>query len=115
MRNIKFKAKDISDKWVYGYYHVISDPDMGEHYYYIMNDSTIDCAIDPLTVCEFTGLTDSNEEDIYEHDFLDIDGLLYEVVWIDGGFKLKSLLHDDYYYPFNRNRIRDSIIVDNRF
>jgi acetyltransferase-like isoleucine patch superfamily enzyme len=67
MRVIKFKAKTLDGKdWVYG---DLSRSVIGgnvRYYLKILDAKKIE--VNPDTVCQFTGLQDFNEKDIYECD-----------------------------------------------
>lgn len=115
MRKIKFKGKDFNGRWVYGYYHSINDADMGTIHHFIMDDSAIDYAVQQKTVCEYTGLNDFDGKDIYEHDVLNIDGVLFEVVWRESGFRIQRLFDEYYNYAFDKNKARKSFIVNSRY
>lgn len=107
--NIKFKAKELgTGKWKEGFLQRDMDYNLciliankEDHSWYWTQ-------IDPSTVCQFTGLKDSEGKEIWEgdivHDSYDrlcIDNL-YEVVYIEeeGTFAFKSLDKVDYYEPF---------------
>lgn len=90
MKNIKFKAKALnSGEWVVGdLLHRVTDTciavkDMDDIVYY---------PVDHATVCQFTGLKDCEDNDIWEHDLLlsKSSKAIYEVVWNEGGFTIRD-------------------------
>lgn len=73
LRSIKFKAKRLDNgKWVEGYFYAECDNT------YIIEDKQSESMlnrnkahqVDPLTVCQFTGLKDKNGTPIYEGDIV---------------------------------------------
>ena len=81
MREILFKAKRKDNgKWVEGYYRRIPCMGMLEHYIMPRNPKNRmeQYAIDPDTICQYTGLTDKYGRKIWENDILrysyDYDG-----------------------------------------
>ena len=73
MREILFKAKRIDNgEWVEGYYRRIPCMGMLEHYIMPRNPKNRmeQYAIDPDTICQFTGLTDKNGKRIWENDIV---------------------------------------------
>ncbi len=108
IESIKFKAKRLDGKgWVCGYFY-----EENGNTYIIENrqkESKLNrnptYQVDPSTVCQFTGLKDSEGKEIWEgdivhdsYDLLCIDNL-YEVVYIEeeGTFAFKSLDKADNY------------------
>ena len=73
MREILFKAKRKDNgKWVEGYYRRIPCMGMLEHYIMPRNPKNRmeQYAIDPDTICQYTGLVDKNGKKIWENDIL---------------------------------------------
>lgn len=77
MREILFKAKNLRNKWVYGYYwtnelgnyFIKQTIKEGEKY----SKYTIeDIEVIPETICEYTGLNDKNGVKIFENDKLNL-------------------------------------------
>lgn len=88
-RNIKFKAKRLDNgEWVKGdlvhstSYVGISYPSDE------FSDVPIVHRVDPETVCQFIGLTDSKGKELFEHDLIHIVGSSYaaEVIWSEGRY-----------------------------
>lgn len=106
MRTILFKAKKLSDgKWIKG--SLVKTP-FGTFIEWYEDSVCNKEEVDPSTVCQFTGLKDSEGKKIWEgdivhdsYDLLCIDNL-YEVVYIEeeGTFAFKSLDKVDNYEPF---------------
>ena len=117
--NIKFKAKKTLDgKWIKGdlVHHKDSDNVWITDY-----ENQLTSPVDTSTVCMFTGLKDSDGNEIWEgdivhdsYDLLCIDNL-YEVVYIEeeGTFAFKSLDKVDNYDPFVN--LFEVYVVGNKF
>ena len=91
IENIKFKAKRLDNNTlVEGYFYA----ECGNTY--IIEDRQSESMlnrneahqVDPLTVCQFTGLKDTNDVPIFEGDIIAFDGE-GEVVFKDGAFYAK--------------------------
>lgn len=81
---IKYKAKRLDNgKWVEGYFYA----ECGNTY--IIEDRQSESMlnrneahqVDPLTVCQFTGLKDCEGREVCEGDIVDVRGVKAEVIW----------------------------------
>ena len=72
IENIKFKAKRLDNgEWIIGSFVVMKIPALSKTTIGIVaaGGATLH-EVDPSTVCQFTGLTDCENQDIYEGDIL---------------------------------------------
>lgn len=123
-RKILFKAKRLDGKsWVFGYFY-----EENGNTYIIENrqkesmlNRNVTYEVDPSTVCQFTGMKDSEGNEIWEgdlvnerYDIASIDNL-YEVVYIEeeGNFAFKDIDNADNYQPFVN--LVDTFVVGNKF
>ena len=91
IKDIKFKAKRIDGKgWVFGYFYEEND-----NAYIIENrqkesklNRNITYSVEPTTVCQFTGLKDSDGKDIWEGDI--VERVIYDP--FNGSAKVKALI-----------------------
>lgn len=91
IENIKFKAKRLDGKgWVEGYFYA----ECGNTY--IIEDRQSESMlnrneahqVDPLTVCQFTGLKDCKGKEVFEHDLIHFVGHkpTGEVIWSEENY-----------------------------
>lgn len=121
---IKFKAKRLDNgEWVKGYFY-----EENGNTYIIENrqkesmlNRNVTYEVDHSTVCQFTGMKDSEGNEIWEgdlvnerYDIASIDNL-YEVVYIEeeGNFAFKDIDDADNYQPFVN--LVDTFVVGNKF
>lgn len=71
MRTIKFKGKRLDNgEWLEGYYRGNNE---GKAFISRIKRPPLSFAVDPETVCQFTGFLDKNGKEIYEGDVLRSD------------------------------------------
>lgn len=95
LENIKFKAKRLDGKgWGCGYFY-----EENGNTYIIENSQeesmlnrNVTYEVDPSTVCQFTGMKDSEGNELYEHDVIkNYPFIPSEIVWSEelSGYYLK--------------------------
>lgn len=93
MRKIYFRGRvinptaypEMEGEWFFGYYY--QDLNNGVMKHYLFN-CPMTFEIDPETLCQFTGFTDKNGNDVYEKDVLKSRRFTFVVEWVGLGFKL---------------------------
>lgn len=103
IEDIKFKAKRLDGKgWVCGYFYEEND-----NTYIIENrqkesklNRNLTYQVDPSTVCMFTGLTDCEGKELFEHDLIHFVGFSYtaEVIWSEGNYAFMVVCENKHSY-----------------
>lgn len=122
LENIKFKAKRLDNNtWVEGYFCV----ECGNTY--IIEDRQSESMlnrneahqVDPLTVCQFTGLKDCEGNELYEHDVIkNYPFFPSEIVWSEelSGYHLTHANGKIYEKPLGYYlSLGKFIVVGNKF
>lgn len=101
--NIKFKAKRLDGKgWVCGYFY-----EENGNTYIIENrqkesklNRNLPYQVDPSTVCLFTGLTDCEGKELFEHDLIHFVGFTHtaEVIWSEGNYAFMVVSENKHSY-----------------
>ena len=119
--NIKFKAKRLDGKgWVYGYFYEEND-----NTYIIENrqkesklNRNLTYQVDPSTVCMFTGLTDCEGKELFEHDLIHFVGFTHtaEVIWSEGNYAFMVVSENKHsYWLHNVIKVCRTERVGNKF
>lgn len=88
MRTIKFKGKRLDNgEWLEGYYRGNNE---GKAFISRIKRPPLYFAVDPETVCQFTGLTDCEGNELWEGDILEGD-LNCEIVFFKGTFAIRYI------------------------
>lgn len=100
IKNIKFKAKSIyNGEWVNG--DLLHQAD-GTHIFMGKgeNGHTLCPRVDPSTVCMFTGLTDCEGKELFEHDLIHFVGFTHtaEVIWSEGNYAFMVVSENKHSY-----------------
>lgn len=123
IENIKFKAKRLDGKgWVCGYFY-----EENGNTYIIENrqkesmlNRNLTYQVDPSTVCQFTGLKDSEGKEIWEGDILEGESKS-EVVYIKGTFTIffidynKRVFSYPLCYYIKEDGTVDGKVIGNKF
>lgn len=95
IENIKFKAKSLnSGKWIEG------DLIRKSNGIYIRRHKYLSAIVDASTVCMFTGLTDCEGNEIWEHDLIHFVGCkpTAEVFWSEEDYAFMAASENEPHY-----------------
>lgn len=98
IENIKFKAKKTLDgKWIKGdlVHHKDSD-----NVWMTDFEKRLTSPIDPSTICQFTGLKDCKDNEIFEHDLIHFVGHkpIGEVIWSEEDYAFMIASENEHLY-----------------
>ncbi len=114
MRTIKFRGRDKTGKWHYGYLLTMHSPDrlfIMDKWHSIGGEATIKdelfmstVEIDPETAGQFIGRLDKNGKEVFEGDLIRYGDSIYEVKYYPGRFEgYKNGILSMYFYPENES------------
>ena len=100
--NIKFKAKRLDNgEWIIGSFVVMKIPALSKTTIGIVEagGATLH-EIDPVTVCQFTGLTDCEGKELFEHDLIHFVGYkpIGEVIWSEENYAFMVVSGNEPFY-----------------
>ena len=87
MREILFRGKRTDNKqWIEGFYVLIGEenPDA-----YILKDNVHMVRVAHKSICEYTGLTDTNGTKIFEGDIVEVGNEVYFCRWADYNYEFE--------------------------
>lgn len=103
IESIKFKARRLDGKgWVCGYFY-----EENGNTYIIENrqkesklNRNLPYQVDPSTVCIFTGLTDCEGKELFEHDLIHFVGFTHtaEVIWSEDNYAFMAASENEPLY-----------------
>ena len=102
VENIKFKAKRLDNgEWIIGSFVVMKIPALSKTTIGIVEagGATLH-EIDPVTVCQFTGLKDCEGKELFEHDLIHFVGFTHtaEVIWSEGNYAFMVVSENKHSY-----------------
>ena len=104
VKNIKFRAKRLDNgEWVEGSL-IRNTAGIKERAYIVDNFSSMSdysvVEIDPSTICQFAGLKDCKEKELFEHDLIHFVGHkpIGEVIWSEDNYAFMVASGNDLLY-----------------
>lgn len=97
MREFKFKARCVNSRW-WAHGGIYQDS-IGTYIVSTLGDDVSLTAVDPDTVCQFTGLYAVGHSPIYEGDLVELARAVFEVKFKNGAFCLETAEGQPKSYP----------------
>ena len=102
IKDIKFKAKRLDNgEWIIGSFVVMKIPALSKTTIGIVaSEGATLHEIDPVTVCQFTGLTDCEGKELFEHDLIHFVRFTNtaEVIWSEGNYAFMVVSENKHSY-----------------